>query len=288
MNKRHSDSVSPISKKEITEFLDENDDFAFEMSVLRENETREIESSHSGTYSDPITKLPRQYDIRTSILHTPEDKSDHQLEMIKMAVECKNLRPVNPILISRSPRQRAECTIDVIRSVPYESSGYRRIYRTSHRSPEYIEGMMVGRSTSQFSRKSDGSVVDNDSPIYNKWAQAISSCSELIQQFNSLEVYTGHHGVIKAIVVPVVVVPDDRLWVIDYDSNGNRSVPLPAESCDYFIGKSWKVFSGSESVDKFQDYCITHLRFMTLSGYGKFLDRLQFNEDAFGGLFGSV
>jgi hypothetical protein len=58
---------NPITKAEIDKFVAEDSDFGFEMSVLAELRTLGFECSHSGTYSDPMTKKIRQFDLRATI-----------------------------------------------------------------------------------------------------------------------------------------------------------------------------------------------------------------------------
>jgi hypothetical protein len=88
--------ADPINKIDIQSYLAGNDDFVFEMRCLRGLQNRPVSVSHAGTYSDPVTNKNRQFDFRVKIAI--------QDYAISLAVECKNLKPNFPLMISRVPR----------------------------------------------------------------------------------------------------------------------------------------------------------------------------------------
>jgi hypothetical protein len=98
---------TPITQKDLDEFIASGSDFAFEMTVLSLLRKMGFNTSHSGTYQDPVTQKIRQFDLRASKV-----QGDFRLTL---AVECKNLRTNFPLLISAVPRTVDEAFHEVIR-----------------------------------------------------------------------------------------------------------------------------------------------------------------------------
>src|SRR5712664_3970948 len=96
----------PINADDLADFVTTNSDFGFEMQVLSRLRAEGFACSHAGTYRDPVTDKIRQFDIRASM-----DCGDSTLAL---AVECKNLRPSNPLLLSSVPRTSAEAFHDLL------------------------------------------------------------------------------------------------------------------------------------------------------------------------------
>ena len=96
----------------------------------------------------------------------------------------------------------------------------------------------------------------------HKWSQALSSADELTYfACNDGSERTG--DVALSLVFPVVVVPDGRLWVTDYDNNGNRTIdPQLADRCSFFVDRSYyhRSPSGGDQVT------LSHLEFVTVTG----------------------
>ena len=95
----------PISAEDLAEFARDDSNFAFEMQVLAQLLTSGFSCVHSGTYRDPVTSKMRQFDIRASM--------DRDRGTLSLAVECKNLRPNSPLLLSTVPRTDAEAFHDL-------------------------------------------------------------------------------------------------------------------------------------------------------------------------------
>ncbi|MEO0928985.1 MAG: hypothetical protein AAFY63_24400, partial [Cyanobacteria bacterium J06643_13] len=55
-----------ISAEEINQWLDSQSDFSLEMRVFSHLLSLDFHAEHGGTYSDPVTDKPRQFDIRCS------------------------------------------------------------------------------------------------------------------------------------------------------------------------------------------------------------------------------
>jgi hypothetical protein len=77
-------------------------------------------------------------------------------------------------------------------------------------------------------------------------------------------------------VLPVVVVPDDRLWQLVYDDSGSISVdPAKVTECAFYFGKRIAV---GPSVPRQQGFVFSHVHFFTLGGFRSFLSKMAVNE----------
>src|SRR5260370_37168803 len=90
----------PITERDLEAFVASDSDFAFEMKVLAQLRSLEFDCEHSGTYQDPVSDKIRQFDIRAK-----KKKGDY---LLALAVECKNVRPSSPLLLSAVPRTATE------------------------------------------------------------------------------------------------------------------------------------------------------------------------------------
>ena len=199
--------------------------------------------------------------------------------MLKLAIECKNLKTSFPLLVSRVPRRPNESFHEII------LSGKSRLRKATANglftgadtypltvSPLYEPGKLVGKSTVQVGRTPNNELTTSDCEVYEKWAQALGSAFDLV----SLSVRDYEHvGALMAatLVIPVLVVADDTLWVADYSDQGELlGTPKPADECTIFIGKSFSTGLGGVNCT------ISHLHVFTKAKFGGFLDRLATNE----------
>ncbi|GAB4364972.1 MAG: hypothetical protein Kow00121_01110 [Elainellaceae cyanobacterium] len=86
----------------------------------------------------------------------------------------------------------------------------------------YPPGEYVGKSCSQIGKTQDGSLMGNDADVYEKWYQAIHSAHDLVDRANE-DWETTEEKRCVTLVLPVLVVPNDRLWGIKYNSDGTRA-----------------------------------------------------------------
>lgn len=265
-----------IDKDAILQYLAENDDFAFEVRCLRELRQRQLKVFHAGTYSDPVTNKNRQFDFRLEL--------DQGLFRVAIALECKNLRPNFPLLISRLPRLEQEAFHQLLiptADEPEVSDFFGRLRRNprkilfpsetvSLQAPHcpYAEGEMVGKSTVQIGRQVSGELHGDDSEVYEKWAQAVSSAYGLIE--DAVHSFSESvESIMAYFILPVVVVPNHMLWVIDYSTAGDiLDEPKTTDETAFFLNYSpWKM-------SQFFSYTISHLHFVTVTGLSLLLDRL--------------
>jgi hypothetical protein len=73
------------------------------------------------------------------------------------------------------------------------------------------------------------------------------------------------------VVLPVLVIPDRMLWVVEFDSDGSQiSSPHQINRCSYFIDK---YYFGGDNIGGFP-YYISHLEFVTLDGLVEMIGNL--------------
>lgn len=264
MAKLKSDS---ITSADLIDFLDNQSDFGFEIKVLRMLTDEGFECEHGGTYQDPVTDKPRQFDIRAT--------KRFGRRIIRLAVECKNLKDCYPLLTSCLPRTDEESFHEVIHSTPQSQmslSGFdidipipapgAEVIPITGKSSFYRPNELVGKSIDQVGRAQNDVFVSGDSEVYAKWAQAMSSAQDLVDRayYESEE---GDGGSYFSVVIPVLAVPDGTLWQVSFDEHGLRvGEPNQVERCPYFVNISY--FAG-ERMHEVQ-YHISHLEFATLSG----------------------
>ena len=147
----------------------------------------------------------------------------------------------------------------------------------------YPAGVPVGKSCAQVGRAAhDGTITALDQGVYEKWAQAVSSAIGLVQAASNVAVLNKEAMACTA-VIPILVVPDDMLWSVEFDENGiESSPPRRLNRCPYFIGKKSDLQSnfveGSASAFSF---IITHLEFVTETGLIELLTTVASDQRLF-------
>jgi hypothetical protein len=273
----------PIKQSDLIDYLKDHSDFSFELEILNALVELGFQCEHGGTYEDPATQKPRQYDIRAT--RQMEDR------FLRFAVECKNLRPNFPLLISCVPRQHEEAFHEVsisgqpqteIRTsdgrkanltVTTDLAFYSQGHRLRGTDSLYAVDAPVGKSCDQVGRsQSDGNIISGDSDIYDKWAQALSSAHDLI----SLVFSDGKHidKYAYSLVFPLVVVPNNRLWCVRYDADGNRiSEPELLDRCSFFVNRKYS-YRSFQTPPGGRTFVVSHLEFVTLNGLRDFANLL--------------
>lgn len=118
-----------------------------------------------------------------------------------------------------------------------------------------------------------------DTELYEKWSQALASAVDLVDTAGrDAAVSTDQH--VFTFVLPVVVLPDEALWKIEYDINGKIiEGPEPATEIEFFVAH--KASPPVELGDSNIPYVFSHLHFVTLTGFSSFLLRITSNEATF-------
>lgn len=273
-----------IEVTDFVDYLDSYSDFSFELSTLKMLRKNNIQCEHGGLYEDPVTGKSREFDIRAS-----KTISKYR---IRLAIECKNIRDNFPILISCVPRHEDESYHQIALVSESKSTGVgalasihqSRAKTVSIRGDHsiYRPKGLVGKSTVQVGRTLDGSLSANDSELYDKWSQCLSSAADLISRTywdgnedDELDFYL-------SAVIPIVVVPNERLWSVEYDDNGNRvSQPKKVNRCSCFIDKDYEM--GSKIA--WTRMWLSHVEIMTIDGLTTFVNTNLKSEDGISLLF---
>ena len=173
----------PISVADINKYLAESNSFQFEMDVFKSLLEHGYIAQRNGTYVDPVSSKDREYDIRAQF--TRRDKF-----RLKMAIECKNLNPSSPLLISRVPRQKVEAYSDLIINGMAITGG--RVLKLTDYSSAYYPNEMVGKSMAHLQKTEvkekntiREEITGKDAEIHDKYTQAVASAHELIHQSGS-------------------------------------------------------------------------------------------------------
>lgn len=268
----------PITSKDLQEYINTQDDFALELYVYSKAKELGFTASHGGTYVDPITSKPRQYDVRAS--KTMGDKR------IDLAIECKSLKSSYPLLVSCIPRALAESFHQIVFS--YKRSESNILFNQLDPSAKtitindmnhfYAIGEPVGKSTVQVGRNGGSEFVVGDADVYDKWTQALGSASELIQL--SANYYKcAPNNFMLTIVLPILVVADDTLWVADYSEDGMiKGEPRKVDSVELYVDRNYWERMGIS-------YTASHLHFFTRSGVDAFLTKISTGDEIFNILF---
>lgn len=244
-----------ISKADIEEYLDTYSDFSFEVSVLKQLTDLGFICQHSGTYEDPVSSRTREFDIRAIL------RPSSRRAAIRLAVECKNVRPNFPLVVHRLPRTAPEARIDVVSS-RHDSviAGYTpsigRPVRLDRDQSLYPVGDYVGKSSDQVGRNNKSGVSGSDRDVFDKLSQALNSARDLLSAAHSscLTVFPDDFS----IVLPVLVVPAGRLWAVDYDADGARVAgPQLVRRVSYFVDREYE-FSAKHA-QAVARYSLSHL-----------------------------
>jgi hypothetical protein len=278
----------PINAGEIKKLVLDEDDFGHEMrvgkiladlaNVQTSGEAIYIESpSHGGTYTDSIMGKLRQFDYRCRLICA---NPPFQNKCVILAIECKNLHNTSPLVICGRARTKTESYYALIESSFNDLTGANSTFtRGIQHQQLYEEGKFVGKSLLRVKTKRDGTLETVPSAdIYERWSQALSSSVELSES----ACWFANSGCkrVVSLVLPLVVLPDQSLWAVTYDSAGSiPGDPQPAEECQYFVEKRFTVNNGRHP------FVLTHIHFVTLTGLGSFLSRFWKHQDVWDWIF---
>lgn len=259
-------SDKPITKTDLEKFIKTQDDFALELFAYSTVRDLGFEATHAGAYNDPITGKTRQFDVRAS-------RSYGQDLHVYLAIETKSLQSSFPLLISQIPRTPRESFQDVMQTEGYKKILGERV-RTVGPRPLRLDGVSsiyppnqyVGKAVTQVGYNDAGRFVANDSEVYDKWGQAISSVNDLIRRASALNSLSGIAQ--RSIVLPVLVVPDGTLWITNYaDSGYLQDGPLQTDQVQFYIGVAQQFVPNPDYL-----FMISHLHVVTKSGLAVLLD----------------
>ena len=251
----------PIDAGHLRTFVSKDSDFGFEMRCAHKFAELGFSVQHGRTYRDPITGKHRAFDLRCRI-------GDDRLKL-SLAVECKNIRESYPILVSALPRAADEAFMDVILRGEEHRKLRTTVGRDKDKKSVYTIGGMVGRSVVQVGRDSNGFVSSNEE-TYDRLSQATNSCRDLVEELAKPS------RTFRAAVVPVLAIPNQKLWQAEYKADGSLDVePRRVERASVFLGASWEV----DFVDGFGarklTYHLSHLEIVTEGALEDFVSALS-------------
>jgi hypothetical protein len=247
----------PITADMVKAAVTSRDDFAFEIRVralLGEHGASNVR--HGWSYLDPVEEKPRQFDLRGELHHFRGVRS------IQLAIECKNLDPKVPLVISGTARTYEEAYHHFINSGALERGVFvagpdvRGVY---HRYK------FVGRSIARLTPKDAGLEVsrrEDEADIYKRWSQALASAADPAKA-------AATNQNVQTVVIPAVVVPDGSLWEVFYDEIGNiQDEPKLVDETTFFVGHEVVLEPGNLWIK------LSHVQFFTVAGLNRFLASL--------------
>ena len=273
-----------ITPSDIRSVVTKEDDFGHEMRVgqlLRRVPGMRIE--HGGTYTDPVTQKPRQFDYRCSLTN--------KTTCLTMAIECKNLSPSVPLVMCGTKRPETEAYNDLIeaRNGLFKRrtatiSGLSSVTRRASREYSfYPPSGFVAKSIVRIQADKNPMARTQDADIYDKWAQAISSAVGLAEMACTFPKGATPPKAVIAIL-PIVVVPDHLIWSVSYDDGGNIAVdPAETDACELFVGKEIEL--GEKKTPLFHRFTFSHVHFFSLAGFESFLFKMTNDQQAWASLF---
>jgi hypothetical protein len=256
-----------ITAKDLLEYLSDASDFEFELRTLKLLRSLGLACEHGGLYDDPVTKKPRQFDIRAI--------ARAEQHCVRLAVECKNIGANFPLLVSRVPRHPDESFHDIA-IAGYINDGnqmygmYRsraHVMRIEDSDSIYRAHRPVGKSMARIGREATkkSSIVANDQDVFDRWAQSLASAHDLVVD-SYWEGSDDDPSVSYVAILPMVVVPDGRLWTVDYDANGDRkNDPTPTDQCSLFVNHGYRMDPAGPWLR------ISHVEFVTFSRLAAFV-----------------
>jgi hypothetical protein len=261
---------APIKEQDIELYLANDSDFAFELRVVERLTSLGLSCQHCGVYEDPVTGKYRQFDIRA--------RATSGTLYIHLAVECKNIREANPLLaycVGRSePEAYHELLVTHSSSYNHQAALPQVLIKThstitvDSRFALYGPGRRVAKSVDQLGRVKEGPIKGADDGVHDKVTQAINSAYDLLLEAIDRPAGAEHQ---VHIILPVLVIPNDRLWVATYNPSGQKEGSIrQSNHVQYWMDHTWDhnsgVVAGSAS------YRISHLEIVTFDFLGDFIN----------------
>lgn len=268
---------NPITEAHCESYLSNQSSFSFELQTLETLNALGFACQHSGTYHDPVTGKPREFDIRAAITNRIR---------LSLAIECKHLTSANPLLAHCIPRAADESFFELIECayVPDGSAGTRRysdvIFRRKSRGL-YSPGNAVCKSLANIWEEKAGNncfVTGRDNEVYDKWSQAISSCHDLIREETRFQ-YDVNRGSVgqPSFILPILVIPDGTLYKVDFESDGKKNgTPKGVDHISMFIGITLQPWDKVvDSPYALRSYTLSHLEVVTLGALPQLVQNIN-------------
>jgi hypothetical protein len=273
-----------ITPSDIRSVVTKEDDFGHEMRVGRLiRSVPGMETKHGGTYTDPVTQKPRQFDYRCALT-----KGSTRLSL---AIECKNLSPSVPLVMCGTIRQETEAFHDLIEArnghFNHRSAtvvGLSSVTRRASREYAYYSsGKFVAKSVVRIQADKNPMTRTQDADIYDKWAQAISSAIGLTEAACTFPTGATPPKFLVSIL-PIVVVPDHVMWTASYDEQGDiADDPSEVHKCELYVAKEIEL--GKKQTPLYHRFAFSHVHFFSLTGFRAFLSGMAEDDQVWSSVF---
>lgn len=247
-----------ITSDQITQYLDSRDDFDLELFAYRTMRELGWQADLGGAYIDSSSQKHRQYDVRgrTQFSHGRD---------LRIAVECKSLGPEFPLVVSRIPRPGGDTSHDVLKRWRRPEIG-DTVFAVEHSVENhphlYPAGEMVGKAATQIRwAENQKRLIASDSESFDKWSKALESASEVVETAAADAAESS--SPILTFVMPVLLVNDGTLWVVDYEDDGRRSAPKAVDETLLFVDREHRVRNRTAQ----ESFRLSHLHIYTRSGF---------------------
>jgi hypothetical protein len=140
-----------------------------------------------------------------------------------------------------------------------------RVLRAKADQLKYPLGKFVGKSVLRLKPEKERLVPSSslESEVYQRWTQALASGDALCK---AAAVQEGRDAVASTVILPVVVVPNDTLWTVTYDEEGEiDGESMATEATTLFLNHEVVVVPNNHWMN------FGHVHFFTLSGFDWFL-----------------
>lgn len=265
------DSSRKIDAPDLTEYLASESGFAFELRCLQQLHSLGYQCHHGGSYTDPATRKIRQFDIRARKVVGPL--------RIHCAVECKHISESFPLLVTCVPRRPEESFHEILftQDRTQRRSGFgidvmqhpaTTAVRMKSPHSAYEAGRWVGKKAVQVGRTKD-KIYGTDESAFDKWSQALASISDMAS--DAVDEAEGVGPAAATIILPILVVPDGRLWQAFYDECGRQQEsPFWSERCSLYVDRGY-----STGLMRSTNFRVSHLEVVTLSGLTSLLCEVE-------------
>jgi len=198
------------------------------------------------------------------------------------------------LLVLAVPRQTEESFNEVVITADFDSSKdaltrlevleqHSHVVKVSGRNSLYRPGAPVGKSLTQVGREKNGvGIRATDTDLFDKWSQCLASAEDLVSDCFAEATRNPDDSMrlTCSVVMPFLVVPNERLWMVGFDVDGKRTGdPVQCDHCTLFVGRNY-------DVSKFDpNFTISHLEIVTSSGLIKFIDEFLIDVERMNALY---
>jgi hypothetical protein len=266
------DSNRKISDVDLSQYLAKESGFSFELQCLQKLHSLGYHCQHGGSYTDPITRKIRQYDIRArkTVGHVN----------VWCAIECKHISESFPLLVTCVPRRSEESFHDVLFTraaddqrnllgLDWMRDAATTKFRMSSPLSPYREGGWVGKKAAQVGRTTTNEIYGTDENAFDRWSQALASADDMAAE----AVESAERDEIAAVtlIVPILVVPNERLWQAFFNEDGRQAdSPFWTERCNVYVDRGY-----STGWIRPTTFTVSHIEIATMAGLTSLLQEIE-------------